>query len=88
MSTQFRLNDAVLSQKLGTQTVLMHIQSGEYFELNKTGSMVLESLLAGESIEAAALQLSQHFAVTPDQARQDVEALLTQLRARTLICAV
>ena len=88
MSTHFRLNDAVLSQKLGTQTVLMHIQSGEYFELNKTGSMVLDSLIAGESVDTAALRLSQHFEVTPAQAREDVELLLTQLRARTLICSL
>ena len=83
--TRYRLGDAVLTQKLGSQTVLMHIKSGEYFELNKTGSMALEQLIAGASLEAAALQLSQYCEVTPAQAQADLELLLPQLQQRALI---
>ena len=85
MSLSNRLNDAVFTQKLGAQTVLMHIQSGEYFELNPSGSLTLERLLAGASVDQVALLLSQHYAVSQAQAHTDVEALLAQLRNRALI---
>lgn len=83
--SSLRLNSAVLTQKLGQQTVLMHIQSGEYFELNPTGSLALERLLAGANVAAIATELSEQYQVAQAQAHTDVEALLAQLRQRGLI---
>lgn len=85
MSGDVCLHAAVLSQKLGAQTVLMHIQSGEYFELNATGSLILERLLAGASCAEVAALLSERYDVTAGQARADVDALLQQLHQRALI---
>jgi hypothetical protein len=81
----FSLADSVLSQKLGAQTVLMHVQNGEYFELNKTGAVVLDALLAGKDENAVASLLVDSFEVDHVQAMSDVEALIAALRSRNLL---
>jgi hypothetical protein len=81
----YQLADSVLSQKLGAQTVLMHVQKGEYFELNKTGALVLDALLAGQDESAAATLLADTFEVAPAQAALDVAALIAALRGRNLL---
>jgi hypothetical protein len=80
----FVLAKEVLSQTLGDQTVLMHISSGEYFELNVSGSVVLSSLLRGDE-QSAAQALLERFAVSDAQARSDVGALIGVLRERGLL---
>jgi hypothetical protein len=81
----FSLADSVLSQKLGAQTVLMHVHKGEYFELNNTGALVLDALLAGKDENAVARLLVDTFEVEHAQAISDVNALIVALRSRSLL---
>lgn len=79
------LAEGVLTQKLGLQLVLMHVQKGQYFELNGTGAIVLEAILAGADKTATAQQLSQRFNVDLTRAQADVSALVTHLIDRELL---
>ena len=81
----FCLADGVLTQKLGAQLVLLHVSQGQYFELNGTGAIVLESILAGADEQSAAEQLSRRFEVDLMQAQTDVSALLKNLADRALL---
>ena len=81
----FCLADGVLTQKLGPQLVLLHVPQGQYFELNSTGAVVLEAILAGSDEVAAAEQLSRRFEVDLVRARTDVSALVKDLTARALL---
>ncbi len=79
------LAEGVLTQKLGPQLVLMHIIKGQYFELNGTGAIVLEAILAGTDELALATQLSQRFDVDLISAQADVSALVKNLTDRALL---
>ena len=81
----FCLAEGVLTQKLGAQMVLMHVVKGQYFELNDTGAMVLEAILAGADEIATAAQLSQRFDVDQISAQADVSALIKNLTDRALL---
>lgn len=79
------LAEGVLTQKLGSQLVLMHVVKGQYFELNDTGALVLEAILAGADETATAAQLSQRFDVDQINAQADVSALIKNLTDRALL---
>lgn len=79
------LAEGVLTQKLGSQVVLMHVLKGQYFELNDTGAMVLEAILAGADEIATTAQLSQRFDVDQISAQADVLALIKNLIDRELL---
>ncbi len=80
-----RLAEGVLTQKLGAQLVLMHVLKGQYFELNGTGAVVLEAILAGADEIATAEQLSRRFGVSLERTQADVSALVKDLTDRALL---
>jgi DNA-binding MarR family transcriptional regulator len=61
--------------------------SGQYFDLNPTGALVLRTLLEGGTSEQAAQKLSTEYAVDLATASHDVTALLEELRAAGLVVA-
>jgi hypothetical protein len=58
--------------------------SGQYFDLNPSGALVLRTLLDGGTYEQAAQQLSTEYVVDPATASQDVTALLEEFRSAGL----
>ena len=81
----FCLAHGVLTQKLGSELVLLHVPKGQYFELNGTGATVLAAILAGADEASAAAQLSQRFEVDLIRAQADVSALVRNLTDRALL---
>jgi hypothetical protein len=65
--------------------VLLDERTGRYWQLNRTGTLVLRSLLDGATLEDAARTLASRYAVTPREATGDVTAMLEHLRASGLI---
>ncbi|MBW1599502.1 lasso peptide biosynthesis PqqD family chaperone [Streptomyces sp. JJ38] len=61
-------------------TVLLDERSGDYWELNPTGTLVVKTLLGGGDEAAAIATLESEFDIGAAQARQDVETLVRQLR--------
>ncbi len=59
--------------------------SGQYFNLNPTGALVLRTLLDGGTREQAAQELSTKYAVDLATAGEDVTALLADLRSARLL---
>lgn len=66
-------------------TTLLDEDSGEYFTLNPTGSLVLRTLLTGGTAEQAARVLAEQYAVAADTADRDVADLVAGLRAAGLV---
>ncbi|MDQ3764675.1 MAG: lasso peptide biosynthesis PqqD family chaperone [Actinomycetota bacterium] len=59
--------------------------SGQYFDLNPTGALVLRTLLDGGTTDQAAQNLSTEYVVDLATARQDVTTLLEELRSAGLV---
>ncbi|MFI9824194.1 lasso peptide biosynthesis PqqD family chaperone [Streptomyces sp. NPDC052013] len=66
-------------------TVLLDQRSGEYWELNPTGALVVRTLMNGGDEAAAVTALVARFEIDRDRAEQDVTALVRDLRAAGLV---
>ncbi|MET9507332.1 lasso peptide biosynthesis PqqD family chaperone [Streptomyces flavidovirens] len=65
-------------------TVLLDERAGEYWELNPTATLVVSTLMAGGDEADAVTALTNEFDIDADRARQDVDALVQQLRTSGL----
>jgi PqqD family protein of HPr-rel-A system len=80
-----KLRDGVSTADTEYGVVLLDEDSGEYWNLNPTGVLVLRTLLDGGSTAQAVHHLTEQYAVDPESARQDVDDLLGGLRSAGLV---
>jgi hypothetical protein len=64
---------------------LLDEDSGQYWNLNPTGALVLRTLLAGGSAEQAATELTTQHVVDVEAASRDVADLIGEFRATGLL---
>lgn len=77
-----RLRAGVYGQRVGEQMILLDAEAGQYYELNGSGTLVVESWLSGRDAVAV---LVERFGIDPERARTDVAALARQLAAAGLL---
>lgn len=70
---------------VGADRVLLHLEKGTYFTLNRSGSWVWDQIEEPRSFEFLVESLVGHFDVDPTSARADLEALVRDLRADALV---
>lgn len=66
-------------------TTLLDENSGEYFTLNPTATLVLKTLLAGGTPEQAAQALTEEYSVDAGTADADVADLIGGLHSARLV---
>lgn len=80
----FALAPHVSRTRTADGTVLLDTRTGRYWQTNRTGTLVLDHLLAGGTCHTAAEQLrARHPAA--DRAEADAEALLKSLVSARLV---
>jgi hypothetical protein len=62
-------------------TILLDQRTGQYWELNPTATLIVSTLMAGGDADDATNALVSEFDVSSEQAREDVTALIGELRA-------
>jgi hypothetical protein len=80
-----KLRPGVFDAETEYGIVLLDGDSGQYYDLNGTGTLVLRTLLAGATAPQAAQALTEDYAVGLDDATRDVQELLAHLRTARLI---
>lgn len=60
--------------------VLLNSSTGDYWQLNRTGTMMLEELLRADSFDGALSTLRETFDAPPEKVRHDLETFLAGLR--------
>ena len=75
----------VVAQPLGTGTVLIHLETNQIYELNRTGRRIWELIAAGLDRAAICARMEEEFDVSPEQAEREIGQLLTLLQAEQLI---
>lgn len=80
-----RLLDHVLVTATDDGAVILNQRSGQYWQLNPSGWLALQTLLSDGDANAAATALVARYPVEPDQARADVDALLATLHGARLV---
>jgi hypothetical protein len=80
-----RLRDGVSSAVTDYGIVLLHEDSGQYWNLNPTAALVLRTLLDGGTPAEAVRQVTEQYAVDADTAGRDVRELVDGLRSAGLV---
>ncbi|MEU1025498.1 lasso peptide biosynthesis PqqD family chaperone [Streptomyces sp. NPDC005904] len=75
-----RFGPEVCTTKTDYGTVLLDQRSGDYWELNPTGTLVVRTLLDGGGEAAAVDALVAEFDISRPRAEQDVADLVRELR--------
>ena len=84
-NTRFRRSTRQVSTRLGEDTVVLHLEAEEYFQLNEVGSRIWELLETPRTVEELATQLHKEFEVSPQQLRTDLVAFLQRLLELDLV---
>jgi hypothetical protein len=81
----FTLRERVSAADTDYGIVLLDEDSGEYWNLNPTGALVVRTLLDGGSVADAVHQLTERYEAEPEAAQQDVDDLVAGLRTAGLV---
>ena len=78
-------NPNVLSKRLGDEMVLFHLDTDHFYELNGTGARFWELLNAGHDPVRIRAQMTEEFAVDPNELEAEAATFLASLRRENLI---
>ncbi|KUN41143.1 lasso peptide biosynthesis PqqD family chaperone [Streptomyces longwoodensis] len=84
-ATNVKLRGGVLMAETEYGLALLDEKSGEYWTLNPTAALLLETLLAGGTPDDAVRALTERYDVGADLAGQDVDRILAELRSAGLV---
>jgi hypothetical protein len=85
LNDRLRIPDQVATRKMGDETILLNLQTGTYFGLDKVGSRFLEILEQESNVAAAHRTLLTEFDVTPEVLEADLLRLSEQMCAKGLL---
>jgi putative heme degradation protein len=85
--SKVKIPEDVLIQNLGDESVLLSLESEQYFGLDSVGTAMWNALTTSDSVEAAYEKLLETYEVEPQQLRSDLERLLQQLVEHGLLHA-
>lgn len=80
-----KLRDGVVTAEVDYGTALLDEDSGQYWNLNPTGALILQTLLDGGTVDDAVRALAQEYAVDAEAASVDVQELVGELRSAGLV---
>jgi Coenzyme PQQ synthesis protein D (PqqD) len=86
MNTRYAPSENVIARSIGTETVLLNVETEAYFGLNEVGSVVWDSLVARPlDADDIVSVVTSNFEVARETAEQDVNALLKSLLDQGLV---
>jgi hypothetical protein len=80
-----KLRKGVSTAETDYGTTLLDEDSGQYWNLNPTGVLVLRTLLEGGTLAQAVQELTTQYAVDAETAGRDVEDLVEGLHSAGLV---
>lgn len=80
-----RVDEDVAETDFEDKIVLLHIENGEYYNFNETGSDLWRWLQAEHSLEALAKKLSNKYDCTTEECMPDITDWVNQCLSKKLI---
>jgi Coenzyme PQQ synthesis protein D (PqqD) len=85
-SARYRINSPhVVAETLDGEATIVDLDSGTYYALNESGSMVWDRVLAGAQPDEVVEALSDAYGLPPEVANRDVTELVERLNEAKLI---
>ncbi len=84
---KFQIPEGVLSRTVGTETILLNLQTSTYHSLNSVGGRFWALISEGEDFEQAVSTLHAEYEVEPAQLEADLRELCAELESLSLLKA-
>ncbi len=84
-SLHLRPHPDVIAQNMGEATLLLHIRTDRFYELNHTAARFWELLSAGHDLAAIQAQMLREFDVDEAQLADEIANLLALMRNEDLV---
>ena len=85
MPRHLRISDAVVVRDLDGESVILNIESGIYFGLDRIGTRVWQLIEAHGDVDAIVRVMEHEYDADPQTLRADAEALVAALIEKRLI---
>jgi hypothetical protein len=82
---RFQISDSAVFRELDGEAVILHLDSGTYFGLDRIGTRVWQLLETHGSIDRVVRELLDEFDVDADRLTDDVERLVSEMLQKGLI---
>jgi hypothetical protein len=82
---KFIISTQAMSRKVGEETVILDLGSGNYFGLDPVGSRFWQLIEDGQTFAQLCDTIAEEYDVTREQLEEDLSALARQLAERRLI---
>jgi hypothetical protein len=82
---RFIASPRLLSSEVQGESILLHLDQGQYYGLNKVASYVWQLLQKGATIEELVCSTTARFDVAPQDCERDIRQLLCDLQQHRLI---
>lgn len=82
---KFYVPETVLSRTVGTETILLNLETSTYHSLNAVGGRFWSLILEGNDFQRALATLEAEYNVPPAQLEADLRALCAELQGLSLL---
>jgi hypothetical protein len=82
---KFKVHADVVAQRVEDQIVVVNLTTNRIFALSSTAARVWELLSEGRDQSEIQAQLSQEYAIDGPELRKEIERLLAELNAESLV---
>jgi len=81
----FKIPDNILLQEVQGEMVLLNVNNGEYFKLNRVGAFIVNELNQGKSYSEVFDTLKAQFAIEENTLKSDLDDLVQNLQEHYLL---
>jgi len=78
-------NTGILANQVGNEVVMMDMEKGKYFGVNKTGSYIWQLLEQPATLGALCERLVTDFGISMEQCTAEVKAFVEQMQKENII---
>jgi hypothetical protein len=83
----YTLSKEYLWKEIGDRVVVLHFESGRYFSLNDSGSLIWKGLLENQTSDQIVAKLCAAFEVGEEAAREDISAMTRDFLQKEFLVA-
>ncbi len=81
----YSLSKEYVWKEVGERVVVLHLDTGRYFSLNQSGSLIWRALMDGLSVHGIVDQLIATFQVDEKTAKKDAEEMIQEFLTKGAI---
>lgn len=81
----FHLNDDFTFRDVGGRVVLLDNDSGYYYSLNETGTLIFRGIINNSSMDKIRDMIVDKYSISEEEARNDIDSFISELTKENIL---